>query len=846
MDANQFRVMQIIRNLDIGGAQEVVRTLAVHLQAGGCPVLVVSFKDGPLRTEIERLGIPVAVLPNRRFSVLALPLFVLDLLRIRRELVQLVRTYKITVVQTHLLRVLDFLVLTLRYGTSAQLIFWTIHNYNFALRADQVPRHTWLLRPKRWAYRLLYRWAARWVAGFIAVSSEVQRAILEQIGPVQNKITVICNGVDVDRYQLAVDRAAIRRELGLPPQARLIAVVGTLKPQKGHRYLIEAAARVLPQFPDVHIICIGDGQLRPALQAQTATLGLAQRIHFVGNRSDVPALLAANDYFVLPSLWEGLPMALIEAMASGLPIIATEVSGTKQVMVHGTTGLLVPPGDVEHLRTALLRLLSDPDHAAAMGAAARKRVQAAFSARKQAEEHRALYRQAWQARHHRRQNVRSIFVRKPASSAQAAQGEQPSRITNQAGDHLRIAYIIGTYPSLTTTFIDREITTLRKSNVTIQVVAMRRPRGMLSREQQALQSGVRYLLPVAKLPLIWSHLYFAARRPLRYCGTLAYLLTRPHPSLKARAMTLLHFGEAVYAAHLLRSDPPQRLHAHFLDRAATVALVVSRLLDIPYSISAHANDIYVNPVLLPEKLGAADFVVTCTGYNRAHLNHVSSNDLHKKLHCLYHGLEIERYQPPAAPQPEPRMLLAVGQLKEKKGFRYLIQACHELRNRGYAFTCNIVGDGPLRTALQAQIDQLGLQQIVTLCGAQPHARVIDQYQRATAFVLPCVLSANGDRDGIPNVILEAMAMALPVVSTQHSGIPEVVQHGVNGLLVPPGDAAALANALATLLDDPRLRQRLGQCGRQTVIERFDAEQNVKWLLTRFRTAAKHAALVPGS
>ena len=394
MQNGQFRVMQTVSDLDIGGAQEVVRTLAEHLAEIGCIPVVCAFKDGPLRKEIERKGIPVEVLPERRYSILAFPLFVWEMLWLRRALLEVVKKYQINVIQTHLLRSLDFLALTLRCRTKL-LVFWTVQNANFTLREDHLPRHKWLLGPKRLAHRLLYRLAARWVNGFIAVSDEVRMAILEGIGPVEDKIAVICNSVDLRRYEQPVDRAAIRRQLGLPANARLMAVVATFKKQKGHCYLVEAARSVVPQFPDLHILLIGDGELREALEAQTKASGLDGHIHFLGTRHDVPDLLGSSDYFVLPSLWEGLPMALVEAMATGLPVIATEVSGTKQVMVSGETGLLVPPGNVPRLQEAMVELLSEPARARAMGTAARHRVEAFFSAQKQVADHMTLFRREW-------------------------------------------------------------------------------------------------------------------------------------------------------------------------------------------------------------------------------------------------------------------------------------------------------------------------------------------------------------------------------------------------------------------------------------------------------------------
>ena len=399
--------------------------------------------------------------------------------------------------------------------------------------------------------------------------------------------------------------------------------------------------------------------------------------------------------------------------------------------------------------------------------------------------------------------------------------------------NLKLVYIIGAYPNLTMTFIDREVRTLREQGVQIQILSIRRPWTPLSPEQKKLQEGVIYLLPVSWLAFFWANLRFAALRPRAYFGTFLYLISRPHSSLRARGMTVLHFFEGVYAAHHLRGGGWDHLHAHFIERAAVVALVASRLLGIPYSLTAHASDIYVNPVLLKEKLAGAKFVATCTGYNREYLSQFGEGLFNHKLNCIYHGLELSRYQRLASPTPEKPVVLAVGQLKERKGFRYLIQACRLLANRGCLLECHIVGEGPLREELEEQIQQLSLQGTVTLYGSLPHQEVIEQYQQAAAFVLPAVIGGDGDRDGIPNVILEAMAMELPVVSTLHSGIPEVVQDGVNGLLVPPADEAALADAIAKLLNSPELRFRLGRSGRQMVTEKFDVERNVMRLLGEF-------------
>ncbi len=400
----------------------------------------------------------------------------------------------------------------------------------------------------------------------------------------------------------------------------------------------------------------------------------------------------------------------------------------------------------------------------------------------------------------------------------------------------RVTYIIGTYPLLTTTFIDREIRMLRSWGVSVDVVSLRRPVDALSPEQAALAQTTTYVRPVRPGELVRRHIRFLSRRPRTYLSTLARLATATGPPWRERLRTIGHFGLAVHVAgHLADRGATERLHAHFIDRAALVAHVAAQLLDVPYSITAHASDIYVAPVLLDKKIEGADFVATCTGYNQAHLSS-EVDGAAEKVAVLYHGLEVERYQPAPTIATTTPMLVSVGQLKAKKGFLHLLDAARLLTDRGIGFHCEIIGEGPQRAELERKIRELGLEQHIVLRGALDHDEVIDTYRRASAFVLPCVIGDDGDRDGIPNVILEAMAMQLAVVSTTHSGIPEAVENETTGLLVPPGDAGALARALALVLEDQDAARRMGARGREVVIDRFDAEKNVRMLYDRFALA----------
>ena len=400
----------------------------------------------------------------------------------------------------------------------------------------------------------------------------------------------------------------------------------------------------------------------------------------------------------------------------------------------------------------------------------------------------------------------------------------------------RVSYVIGTYPALTTTFIDREINALIDLGIDVRIVSMRRPRTEPSDAQRPLAQRTEYVLPPSPLRLAASQLRWLARRPFTYLHALAYLLTRRHEH-GSRLRTAAHFVMGAEVASRLRHRANGHLHAHFADRAATVAYVAGRLLGTGYSLTAHANDIYLNPNLLPMKIGNSRFTATCTEYNLAHLRTVLAPSAARRVQRIYHGLELGSYAQLNGGRSETPTIVSVGQLKEKKGLRYLVEAVALLRQRGLDVACRIIGEGPLRADLAALIEQHRLQDRIMLLGALPHDEVIGHYATANIFALPCVVAEDGDRDGIPNAILEGMASGLSVVSTPISGIPEVIQHETTGLLVPPADSTALADAIERLVRDEELGRALGRGGRAFVIDAFDVHRNAERLLDAFNHRA---------
>jgi glycosyltransferase involved in cell wall biosynthesis len=303
--------------------------------------------------------------------------------------------------------------------------------------------------------------------------------------------------------------------------------------------------------------------------------------------------------------------------------------------------------------------------------------------------------------------------------------------------------------------------------------------------------------------------------------------------------------QAVALADELAGAPDVRhLHAHFAHGTTTVTWLASTITGLPFSFTGHAKDIYspsLNPAgLLRRKLLAARFAVTCTEANVRHLRSIAPDSV---VHRVYHGLnaDFSRLMQDGESTPAPASnrlrVLGVGRLVAKKGFDVVVEACGLLHRRGVPFEAVIVGpDDDAGPALRARIDELGLGDRIRLEGQMSQAELFDEYRRASAFCLPCRVMDNGDRDGIPNVLAEAMASGAPVVTTAISGIPEIVRDGVNGLLVAPDDPEAVADAVLRLRTDRALAERISREARRTVRHEFDGARLADDLQGLFREA----------
>jgi glycosyltransferase involved in cell wall biosynthesis len=436
-----------------------------------------------------------------------------------------------------------------------------------------------------------------------------------------------------------------------------------------------------------------------------------------------------------------------------------------------------------------------------------------------------------------------------------------------AADQKPIAFLFPAFPVLHQTFVLWEVMTLRRLGVPIALYSLKRPSTRTQQpEGAALAREVRYL-PTLSAPVVRANLRLLARSPRRYVGAFVRLAREwwadrhvknlwrdksmpPDPAermLTRRERLDAFFNTnpvmyllrswwlvliAVYLGEELQAAGIARVHAHWASYPTTVALVIRWIFGIPFSFTAHAYDIYLVPQLLPVKVRSAEFVVTCARVNAAYLEQLAGPAAHERIHVNYHGVDLTRFAPRrrAATDGVPR-IVTCGRLQIYKGHHVLLRACAALAQ---PVRCIVIGEGPQRANLEALARSLGIADRVEFTGPLPQEEVARQYGEATLFVLASiVVTSYGKRDVIPNVLAEAMAMQVPVVATDISGIGELVTDGSSGRLVGPNDADALARVLNELLRDEPQRRRLGLGGYQKVTNQFDRSTNIRALVRLF-------------
>ena len=404
----------------------------------------------------------------------------------------------------------------------------------------------------------------------------------------------------------------------------------------------------------------------------------------------------------------------------------------------------------------------------------------------------------------------------------------PATITTaSAAADLRIAYMTGEYPRATDVFIQREVAGLRAAGVHVDTISVRRPsakeRG--SDEQEAERRRTRYVLPVSPLALAAAHGSLFLSDPVRYLSTLAFALGRRPGGLRSLAYQCFYFAEAGIVAAHVRAKNFRHLHNHFEGSSCSVAMLASMLGGFTYSMTVHGPTVFFRPEnwLLDEKARRALFVSCISHYCRSQVMIHTQEDKWARLHVVHCGVDPESFTPSPV-RPGGANLLFVGRLTSVKGIPILLQAIARLRARFPDVRLDIIGDGPERSKLEAQARMLGVADRAMFHGYRSQAQLREQLARTDAFVM------SSFAEGVPVVLMEAMAAGVPVVATRIGGIPELVEHGECGLLVPPGDPAALADALAVLLESDELRARFAAAGRAKVEREFNLRHEVARLI----------------
>lgn len=438
----------------------------------------------------------------------------------------------------------------------------------------------------------------------------------------------------------------------------------------------------------------------------------------------------------------------------------------------------------------------------------------------------------------------------------------------------RVAYLMSRFPKLTETFVLFEILAVEQQGIQVEVYPLLgadngaatqdgatiwqkfrdyvRPNrlGMMHPEAEPLVARAHYL-PFLSWSIVCSQLYFLLRHPIVYLRCLGQLMRGAWGNWNFLIGGLVSFPKIVAFARQMQRDQVEHIHAHFANHPALAAFVIHQLTRIPYSFTAHGSDLHRDKRLLREKVASASFVVTISNYNHRVIVEHCGEAARNKTNVVHCGVDTQQFAAQAE-RPDhssitsprrsrPLSIICVGTLHEVKGQKHLVDACAHLKSNGIDFYCQFLGDGPDRPMLEAKIAAAGLQDVVKLLGPRTRREVIQCLQSADVMVQPSVPSRSGRKEGIPVVLMEGMACQLSVIASDLSGIPELVDDGITGYLVPPGDSQAIADALQALHDDPERCRLLGQAARDKVIRDFDLTSNARRLATLYRQSARSYA-----
>lgn len=393
-----------------------------------------------------------------------------------------------------------------------------------------------------------------------------------------------------------------------------------------------------------------------------------------------------------------------------------------------------------------------------------------------------------------------------------------------------VAYVTGEYPRVSHTFIQREIMALRALGLAVETVTVRRPpaKAVVGAEQEAKSRATFGVIEAAKHPLtlLRAHARILARTPGRWVSAARLAWKTRTPGIKAHLWQLFYFLEAGVLVEHLQARGVTHMHNHFGDASGNLTLIAAEMSGLPFSITLHGPTVFFEPYrwALDEKVARSAFIACISHFCRSQAMLFSDEAHWSKLRLVHCGIRTDRYAPA---QGDGGHVVFVGRLDPVKGVTLLLEAFAALRARHPGARLTVAGDGGIRARLEARAKALGLAEAVRFPGYLDEGQVADLLATADMLVLPSFA------EGLPVVLMEALAARIPVIATQIAGVPELVEDGVTGLIVPPGDVVALEAAISRLLSDPDLRARMGAAGRAKVEAEHDIAHEAAWLAELF-------------
>jgi glycosyltransferase involved in cell wall biosynthesis len=415
----------------------------------------------------------------------------------------------------------------------------------------------------------------------------------------------------------------------------------------------------------------------------------------------------------------------------------------------------------------------------------------------------------------------------------------PKQRKPSQGNSVKVAYMMSRFPKISETFILYEMLEQERQGISVELYPLLRENQAVAHPEAEKMMTRAHFHPFLSWPIVKANWHYLRHRPSAYFKMMAEVLGGTFGSANFFVGAIGILPKSVRFAYEMEKQGITHVHAHFATHPAVAGLIIQRLTGIPFSFVAHGSDLHVRRRMLDKKVEAAAFVVAISSYNKEIIVEECKGRFRDKVHVIHCGIDPDVFMPRDEKDAGgPFRILCVASFEEVKGHKYLVEACRLLHERGVNFICHLVGDGPVRSQVEAQITRANLEDRIIVHGPLKRPQVVELMQRADVKALPSVPTKSGKREGIPVVLMEAMASGLPVVSSQLSGIPELVEDGRSGFLLPPRDATGLAEALQKLHDDPELRFNMGRTGREKVLREFNLRVNAAELAKLFQKNGK--------